>query len=101
MAKGKSPQATREVAEALAVQGLTFIAQDPARLASFLAASGLSPRSLRAAAAEPSFLAGVLEHILADESLLLEFAAAAGLNPAQVGGAHAALAGRAWERDVP
>jgi Protein of unknown function (DUF3572) len=52
------------------------------------------------AAREPGFLAGVLEHMLGDASLLIAFATSAGIDPAEIVGARGAL-GRKWERDVP
>ena len=91
----------REAAESIAVQALTFLATEPTRLARFLAVSGLEPDSIRAAAAEPGFLAGVLDHLGADETLLVAFAAEAGIAPAEVDRARAALAGGDWEREVP
>jgi hypothetical protein len=42
----------------------------------------------------------VLEHILADENLLIAFAASTGLDPAEVAQARQAL-GKVWERDLP
>jgi hypothetical protein len=74
----------REMAETLAIQALAFIAEDPERLASFLGASGIDPAGIRGAAREPRFLAGVLEHMLGDETLLLAFADSAGIDPALV-----------------
>jgi hypothetical protein len=89
-----------EAAEMLAIQALGFIAEDPERMGAFLAASGISPDAVREAARSPGFLAGVLEHMLADESLLLAFAAAASLDPADIARARRALGGE-WERDLP
>ena len=60
---------TREAAEMLAIQALAFIAEEPERLNRFLAMTGIAADEIRAAAREPGFLAGVLEHMLADESL--------------------------------
>ena len=91
----------REAAESLAVQALSFIAQDPARLARFLALSGLEAASIRAAATESGFLAGVLAHLGGDQALLIAFAAEAGVAPAEVDRARRVLAGRDWEREVP
>jgi hypothetical protein len=96
----KPSERTRETAEALAIQALTFLAQEPESLGRFLAMTGIEPAQIRAAAREPGFLTGVLEHMLADESLLIAFAASAGIDPAQVARARAAM-GRRWERDVP
>ncbi|SRR6266545_2153885 len=92
---------TREAAESIAIQALNFLATEPARLGRFLALSGLEPAEIRAAAAEPGFLAGVLEHLGSDEALLVAFAAEAALAPADVDRARAVLTGRNWEREVP
>ena len=89
----------REAAEMLAIQALGFIAEEPERLNAFLNATGLSVERLRESATAPGVLAGVLEHMLADESLLLAFAASAAIDPAEVARAGQAL-GRQWERDI-
>jgi hypothetical protein len=91
---------SRQTAETLAVQAFAFIAADDTRLGSFIASTGIAVQSIRDAAREPNFLAGVLEHILADENLLIAFADSAGINPAEVARAHQAL-GKVWERDLP
>jgi len=78
----------------MAVQALTFIAEEPERLARFLDATGLEPAQIRAAARERGFLAGVLEHMLGDESLLIAFASSAGIDPAEVARARGALGKR-------
>ena len=92
--------AAREAAEILAIQALSFIAEEPERLNGLLSATGLTPNRLRESANQPDFLAGVLEHMLADESLLLAFADSAGIDPAAVARARNALGGN-WERDIP
>jgi hypothetical protein len=91
---------TKEAAETLAIQALAFIAEEPDRLAAFLGATGLSPDRIRESANQPHFLGGVLEHMLADESLLVAFADSAGINPADIARARGAL-GSLWERDLP
>ena len=96
----KPPSYPSETAETLAVRALAFIAEDDGRLGNFVAATGIAPQSMRQAAREPNFLAGVLEHILAQENLLIAFADTAGINPAEVVRAHRAL-GTVWERDLP
>jgi hypothetical protein len=95
-----SPSLTQEAAEELAIQALTFIAGDSERLGRFLAISGIGPAQIRAAAQEPGFLIGVLDHLAGDERLLSAFAAETGVDPAQIGKALAALGGH-WERDIP
>lgn len=84
----------------LAVQALAFMADDDSRMSGFIASTGIAVESIRDAAREPNFLAGVLEHILADENLLIAFADSTGINPAEVAHAHQAL-GKVWERDLP
>ena len=97
----KPANRSREAAEALAIQALNFLATEPARLARFLALSGFDPASIRAAAGESGFLAGVLSHLGEDETLLTQFAAEAGVTPAEVDRARRLLAGGDWEREVP
>ena len=77
----KQPKLTKSGAESMAIEVLNFLAEDPARLDRFLALSGIGFDNLRAAAAEPGFLAAILEHLASDEKLLLAFAAHAGQNP--------------------
>jgi Protein of unknown function (DUF3572) len=84
----------------LAVQALSFIAEEPQSLSRFLDTSGISADEIRTAAAEPGFLAGVLAYMLADETLLRAFADRAGIDPAAVARAAGAFGG-AWERDLP
>jgi hypothetical protein len=100
MKRPSSSAAARQAAEMLAIQALAFIAEEPERLGAFLNATGLSVERLRESATAPGFLAGVLEHMLGDESLLLAFADAAAIDPADVARARQALGGR-WERDIP
>ncbi len=80
-------------AESLAAAALLFIAENEVRLNRFLAETGLTPADLRARAHEPLTLSAVLDHIVADESLLLVFAIGAGIDPPQVWQAKAALSG--------
>ena len=96
----KQPPYSRPTAEMLAVQALAFIAEDDARLSAFIASTGIAVQSIRDAAREQNFLAGVLEHILADENLLIAFADSAGINPTEVARARQSL-GAVWERDLP
>lgn len=70
--------------EMLAIAALSFLAEEPERLARFLDLTGLSPATLRQAASDPRFLASVLDYLAADESLLLAFAANAQVAPESV-----------------
>jgi hypothetical protein len=94
------PRRSREAAEMLAIQALGFIAEEPERLDRFLAMTGIEAEQIRLAAREPRFLAGVLEHMLTDESLLIAFADSAGIDPAEVARARGAFGGK-WEHDIP
>ena len=78
----------------LAIQALAFIAEEPARLSRFLDMTGLPAEEIRAAARERGFLAGVLEHMLNDENLLVAFADGFGVDPAEIGRAYTSLGGR-------
>jgi hypothetical protein len=97
----KPPKVSSDAAERLAIQALTFIASDATELGRFLALTGIGPAELRVAAHESGFLAGVLDHILGYEPLLLAFAKDADVKPAAVMQAREALAGAQWERDLP
>ena len=83
--------------QTVAIDALGFLAGEPERLARFLALSGLGPHNLRQAATSPGFLAAVLDHLAADEPLLLAFAAAQGIDPAAVTRARDRLSGPSAE----
>ncbi len=77
----------RENAEALAIRALAFVAADPELLPRFLAISGIEANSIRQAAQEPGFLAGVLQFIAAHEPTLMRFSEVSGIPPQQVSAA--------------
>jgi Protein of unknown function (DUF3572) len=91
----------REVAEIVAVQALSFIAADPERLGLFLAESGIGPETLRTSAANPNFLASVLDFVLRDDATVKAFASVSQLHPTNIATAAQALGDSQWERDVP
>ena len=97
----KSVQNPREAAEIVAVQALGFIAGDSERLGAFLAESGIGPQSLRAAAADPQFLASVLDFVLRDDATVKAFAKVSELHPTNIAAAREVLGDPKWERDVP
>jgi len=92
---------TRDQAEALAIQALTFIGGDAERLGRFLAVTGIGPAEIRKVAGEPGFLAGLLDYVASDERLIEAFSNEAGLDPLAIDKARAVLAGRLWEREIP
>jgi hypothetical protein len=83
-----------ETAEAIALQGLTFLAEEPARFMRFLKLTGLKPDEARARAGTRELSLAVLEHLAQDESLLLVFTASRALAPASIGLAIGLLQGQ-------
>jgi hypothetical protein len=88
----RAAKPTPESAATLALAGLSFLAEDGPRLGRFLSLTGIGPDQLRAAADAPETLLAVLDHLLADESLLLVFTASRGITPDTVYPARAVLA---------
>jgi len=62
-----------DTAAAISFRALAFLAADSDRLGRFMALTGIAPGVIRELARERSFQAAVLEHLLADETLLLQF----------------------------
>jgi len=89
--------AAQEQAETLALQALGYLAADEDRLLRFLAVTGLSPQELRDRSGDPMFLAGVLDHMLTDDALIVAFAEENALPPEAVMMARRRLPGLADE----
>ena len=87
-------------AQDLSIAALAFIADDAERLQRFLATSGLGPENLRAAAAEPGFLAAILDYLAAHEALLVAFAAHNNVAPETVMRARTLLGGKDAQDDL-
>ena len=83
MMRPKTPDSNDE-AEVTALKALAFLAADPDRFSRFMDLSGLDLAAIRASAAEPAFLGGLLDHLLTDDSLLLIFAEEHGLRPGRI-----------------
>ena len=83
----------REIAEALAMKVLGWIARSPEDAAPFLSASGVEPRDLRDRVADPEFLGFVLDWLMQDEATLLQFCSETGTDPTRPVRARAALPG--------
>ncbi len=84
---------SHDSAAQLALGALRFLAADMELWAGFEAQSGVSPDMLGALVAEPGFLAGVLDYLLQDESLLLSFSSNSSTDPALIIRAKHVLAG--------
>jgi hypothetical protein len=81
--RAKTPHNSEE-AELLAIHALGFLASEPERLQRFMDLTGLDIAAIREAASRPAFLGGILDHLLADESLLLIFTQDQGMRPERV-----------------
>lgn len=84
---------SRDGAEALALRALAFLAQDFERMGRFLALTGVAPHDLRRLAGEGGFQLAVLDHLAADEPLLLAFAEEERVKPERIVAARRALGG--------
>lgn len=89
----KPAQSKREDGSVIAMKLLGFMAADEDILGRFMGLSGLAPDDLRQGINDPAFQAGVLDFVLADESLLIVFAANAGIDPASIMQARAKMPG--------
>jgi hypothetical protein len=92
------PPLTQEAAESLAIQALAFIASDAERIGPFLAATGIGPEMIRAAARQPDFLGGVLDYMAGDDALLVAFSNETGRNPFDIPIARDVLRGASRRR---
>jgi hypothetical protein len=72
---------TRERAETLALEALSFLAADPEALGRFLRNSGLEALELRRRASDPDMLRAVLEYLMADDALAGDFCRDRGFDP--------------------
>ena len=90
---GEVVKLEREQAEAVALEALTYLAQDPDRLGRFLVQTGTGPEQVRERYSDPDFLSGVLDYLLSDESLLITFVEERGLEPALPAAARRELPG--------
>ena len=77
----------------LALRALAYMAGDEHALTGFVAQSGMDRDSLLQSAADPETLAGALDYMLADETLLLAFCEAEDIRPEYPARARAALPG--------
>jgi Protein of unknown function (DUF3572) len=74
----------QQEAEDIAVKALIHLAGDDVLLSRFLALTGMEPGHLRAAAAQPGFLAEVLAFFAADDASLLALAGASSVPPERI-----------------
>jgi Protein of unknown function (DUF3572) len=82
--RDSSNSVDQDHAETIAAWALSFLVSRPDDMGRFFALTGIRSDTIRQNAAEPGFLAGVLDYLLGDEALLTAFAAEAGIPPGRV-----------------
>ncbi len=80
-------------AETIALNALSFLIGNETRLERFMSLSGMDPGALKDNASDPVFLAGILDYLLQDETLIYMFAEEYKLSPALPATALRTLAG--------
>ena len=80
-------------AETLALKALNFLASDEERLERFMSLTGMGPQTLRNSASDPAVLAGVLDYLLQDETLVYMLASELNITPDQPSRARRVLMG--------
>mgnify|MGYP003422825505 FL=1 len=80
-------------AQVIALKALAFLASDEERFGRFIDVTDLSPQAIRRQAADPVFLAGVLDHLRSDQTLLYLFAETENLLPERIDRARRGLPG--------
>lgn len=91
--KDRTPAMLPENAQTVALQALGWLAANDELFPAFLAATGVSLTDLRARAAEPTFLAAVLDFLLQEDPWVLDFCQETGLPPSDLQMARASLPG--------
>lgn len=77
----------------MALKALAFLASEPERLQRFMDLTGFSIETIRGSASDPGFLGGLLDHLLADQTLLLLFTESEQIAPERVAQARRQLPG--------
>ncbi len=88
---------TRDSAEVLAIEALSWLAGQEDLIGVFLGSTGASVTDLRERARDPEFLASVLDFLLMDDAWITEFCDAADYKPDFPMRARAALPGGAQQ----
>lgn len=88
----KREAASAEDAQHLAIEALRFIASHDDLVRRFLDVTGIEPAQIRAEAARPAFLVGVLDFILGNENDVIDFADQVATDPQRIGVMRNALA---------
>jgi hypothetical protein len=84
---------SRAAAEDISLQAFSFLARDASRIEVFFSLTGIDASDVRSLARETGFQLAVLDHLAANEPLLLIFAEEEGVAPENVNAARHALGG--------
>ena len=84
---------SRENAQALALEALSWVLGNEDLCQHFMAEAGLQPADLRQGADDPAFLEGVLDFVMQQDLRVRDFSSASGHPPMAVAEARARLAG--------
>jgi hypothetical protein len=84
---------TSDEPQVIALKALAFLAGSEENLNNFLANSGMDLQDLKEQASDINMLAGLLDHVLQNENLLLEFSASIDCKPDAIVRARHALPG--------
>ena len=87
----------KDEAETVALSAFAFITSDEERMSRFLAVSGLQPDTIRSAASQPGFFAGILDYVASDEPLLLALSKELNTKPEHIMAAHWSLSPSEFE----
>lgn len=82
-----------DAAQTIALQALGWIAGNDDLFPAFLSATGASLTELRTRAADPQFLAAVLDFLMQEDAWVLDFCGQNGVPPASLQAARATLPG--------
>ncbi|MEL6298632.1 MAG: DUF3572 domain-containing protein [Pseudomonadota bacterium] len=83
----------RERAETIAIQAVSFLAEDPERMSRFMVATGLTQEDFVSRAFETDMLVSVLDVVAADDPAMMAFVASADVAPEDVLRARVVLGG--------
>ncbi|MBC8038516.1 MAG: DUF3572 domain-containing protein [Rhizobiales bacterium] len=89
----KKSSISHDESQIIALKALAFLVSDPDRVSRFMGITGTAPETIRASANVPEYLAGVLEYLRGDQSLLLIFAESEGIDPESIDAAGRCLEG--------
>ncbi len=72
---------TQDEAQTIALWATSYLLEDDRARDGFLALTGVTPDELKENLADPGFLAGILDHVLGNEPMLLAFCGQRDLSP--------------------